>query len=639
MKPGSIKYLVIIISIMLSQILTGCLFETIDQPSSAEPGAVINVSIKITDNLVPEPNAHKGLLGVIIPADWDFISATYTSVLGSGNLALSIEWKDSLTQFYPTNQFGTNMKWIALVSDTGYSYNNITSFYVQLKLRVGQTLGCFNLGYLTSKATSGLLGTSWVPLSFPHSIGVPDSNLCSSIFETRRAIEWDNLLDRKSGWTGADGIYSIPLNSFDAQSNTPADSQLILFSDTFIGEVDSNNHRVNAHMVNNTIAMLQSNIPDTSKIKFFWRTDSTNIPKTVFVPNTPNADPGDWYWLMDGISVNGTIYVYALRLNQSSGGMGFEVNGVALLKFTIDPVNFISSVQQFDTPLFLKNISGGWDIVLGQAIMPMTVASGNPSPDGYIYVYGPKSYSSGKELVAARVLPQNIENFGQYQYWNGTGWGSSIADLAPLTNGISQEFSVTPVKDGKYLVVFQMGNSVGVRMGESPVGPFGIFQKVYDCPEIQIDPDIFVYNAKAHPNLSNEEELLISYNVNSFNFASHFSNADIYRPRFIYLTINDTTTSVNEDVKIPGNFTMYQNYPNPFNPSTRISFSIPKAEKVSIKIFNLLGEMIVELTNQYYQAGIHEINFNSSSGLSSGVYFYRMEAGEFIQTNKMILIR
>src|SRR5665811_51242 len=100
-------------------------------------------------------------------------------------------------------------KWIALISDSGYSYTNITSFYVQVKLKVGQALGCFNIGYLTSKATLGLLGTSWVPLSYPHRIGVPDTSLCTNIFETRRAIEWDNLLYRNSGWTGADGILSL----------------------------------------------------------------------------------------------------------------------------------------------------------------------------------------------------------------------------------------------------------------------------------------------------------------------------------------------------------------------------------------------------------------------------------------------
>ncbi len=641
-----IKYLTITISLLLFQFFTGCLFDSVNQPASAQPGEIIDISLVITDNIVPEPNTHKGILGIIAPSDWEFISAAYSSVLGNGNLTISPEWKDSLDLYYPSNQFGTNMKWIALISDQGYSYNNITSFNVQLKLKVGQTLGCFNLGYITTKATSGLLGASnpaWAPLSYPHPIGVPDSNLCLITYETRPASEWDNLLDRNKGWTGADGIYSIPLNSFDAPSDNPAGKQLILFSDTFIGDVDSSNHRLNTKMINNSLALLQSNNPDTNAIQFFWREDSNGTAQTIFVPNTSNAKAGDWYWLMDGISVHDTIYIFALRLNSTTGGLGFEVNGVALLKFTMDPANFISSVEQFDTPLFVKNTIENWDIVIGQAIMPMTGTSGNPNPDGYIYVYGPRSNSSGKELVAARVLPQEIENFDRWKYWNGSDWGSAIENCAPITNGISQEFSVTPIKNEKYLLVFQNGNSVALKIGESPVGPFGIFYSVYNCPEVSIDPDIFVYNAKAHPNLSNKNELLISYNVNTFDFWDHFTNADIYRPRFIYLKINDSTTSVTDNnVSLPDNFSLNQNYPNPFNPSTKISFDVSKSTRVSIKIFNTLGEMVYELVNKNYDAGSYEIDFSSSSiagGLSSGVYFYRMEAEEFMQTKKMILIR
>ncbi len=647
MRLKKLKYLTLAISFSLFPLFTGCLFESVNQPSSAQPGEIIDINLTITDNLVPEPNAHKGILGILAPYDWEFISADYGSTLGNGILTVSTEWKDSLDLYYPTNQFGPEMKWIALISDKGFSYNDVTSFKVQLRLKVGQELGCFNLGYLTTKATSGLLGTgnsSWAPISYPHPIGIPDSSLCKITYETRTAEEWDNLLDRNKGWTGADGIYSIPLNGFDAPSDNPAGKQLLLFSDTFIGEVDSSNHRLNTKMINNSLALLQSNNPDTNEIQFFWKEDSAGNAKTVFVPSTPNAKPGDWYWLMDGISLDDTIYVFALRLNSTSGGLGFEVNGVALLKFIMDSVNFISSVEQFDTPLLYKNIIDNSEIVLGQAVMPMTSISGNPFSDGYIYVYGPKSSLSGKGLVAARVLPKEIENFNRWQYWNGSDWGDLIESCISITNGISQEFSVTPIRNGKYLLVFQSGNSVALKIGESPIGPFGVSHSIYNCPEVLFDSNIFVYNAKAHPNLSNEKEMLISYNVNTYDFWSHFTNADIYRPRFIYLKINDSTTSVADDniIYLPDNFSLNQNYPNPFNPSTRISFNVPKSIKVSIKIYNLLGEMITELVSRYYEAGEYEIDFNASligQGLTSGLYFYRMEAGDFVQTKKMLLIR
>lgn len=635
-------------ALIVSQSLQGCLFEYVHQPKSAQTGEVIDIEISIHDNIVPETNPHKGILGIIAPDDWTFISATYTSVLGNGSLSESAEWKDSVETYFQIVQYGENMKWFVLLSDQGYTYDQPVSFVVQLKMQVGQTEGCFNLGYLTTKATSGLLSSGnpqWAPFSFPHPIGIPDSSLCVPLFETRQAPEWDNLFDRTSGWTGADGIYSIPVNESEQPSDNEDNNQLILFSDTFIGEVDSLNHRVNSRLVNNTLALIPTSEPNEDSIEFFWREDVNNIPQAVFVPETPNANPEDWYWLMDGISIDDTIFVFALRLNSTGGGgaFGFEVNGVTIIKFNLDDQSFIANVEQFDTPLFFKNESEGWEIVLGQAIMPMTTISGNPSPDGYIYIYGPKSNASGKVLVAARVLPENIRDFNLWEYWDGSAWGSNIEFCASITSGISQEFSVTPLGSNKYLLVSQTGNSVSVKIGESPVGPFGIFNKIYDCPEILIDPNIFVYNAKAHPSLSTIEELLISYNVNTFEFGQHFLNADIYRPRFIYLKINDSTsTSVTKTQNIAYECSLEQNYPNPFNPSTKISFNIHESGFVSLTVYDLLGNKISEIVREKLLAGNHSYTFDVSKlngRLASGIYFYTLQTEKFNLTKKMVYLK
>ncbi len=643
------KFLLLMCTIISAQTLQGCLFEYINQPGSAMPGEVIDIEISIQSNIVPEPNPHKGLLGIIAPDDWMFVSAEYTSNLGNGILSESAGWKDSVNTYFPPAQYGSNMKWFVLISDKGYTYNNPESFVVHLKMKVGQTEGCFNLGYLTTKATTGLLSSGnpqWAPVSFPHPIGVPDSNLCKSIFETRQAPEWDSLLDRSSGWTGADGIYSIPLNESEQPSNSADNKHLILFSDTFIGNVDSNNHRVNTKLINNTLALIKNSDPIKDNIDFFWREDSTGNPQAVFVPGTPDANPGDWYWLMDGISIDNTIYVFALRLNSdgTGGAFGFEINGIALIKFTLNDQSFISNVKQFDTPLFVNNKAEGWKIVLGQAIMPMTSISGNPSPDGYLYIYGPKTTGSGNNLVAARVLPQNIEDFNKWEYWNGTNWGDNIENCASITSGISQEFSVTPLSGNKFLLVVQSGNSVAVKLGESPVGPFGIFHTIYDCPEVLEDPNIFVYNAKAHPGLSTKDELLISYNVNSFSFSDLLSNADIYRPRFIYLKINDSTVSkvVELNKSIEG-YLLEQNYPNPFNPATTINFNLKEDGHVSLIVYNLLGDKVAEIVDDRLSAGFHSYTFDvtklKNKILASGIYFYTLHTMNFNLTKKMVYLK
>ncbi len=86
------------------------------------------------------------------------------------------------------------------------------------------------------------------------------------------------------------------------------------------------------------------------------------------------------------------------------------------------------------------------------------------------------------------------------------------------------------------------------------------------------------------------------------------------------------------------NFTLSQNYPNPFNPTTRISYSIPKQSFVSLKIYDQLGRIVTELVNELQSPGIYEINLNGSN-LASGAYFYRIQAGDFIETKKMLLMK
>lgn len=88
----------------------------------------------------------------------------------------------------------------------------------------------------------------------------------------------------------------------------------------------------------------------------------------------------------------------------------------------------------------------------------------------------------------------------------------------------------------------------------------------------------------------------------------------------------------------PTDFALSQNYPNPFNPSTTISFELPERSEVSLQVFNALGEMVHLLAKGTSDAGRHSVTFNATN-FPSGVYFYRLQAGEFVQTQKMVLLR
>jgi hypothetical protein len=89
---------------------------------------------------------------------------------------------------------------------------------------------------------------------------------------------------------------------------------------------------------------------------------------------------------------------------------------------------------------------------------------------------------------------------------------------------------------------------------------------------------------------------------------------------------------------IPNDYCLYQNYPNPFNPSTKIKFALPKTEKVRIEVCNIIGQKIKTLLNKSMPTGYHEVEFKGEN-LPSGIYLYRIEAGEFQDVKKMILIR
>jgi predicted ribosomally synthesized peptide with SipW-like signal peptide len=103
-------------------------------------------------------------------------------------------------------------------------------------------------------------------------------------------------------------------------------------------------------------------------------------------------------------------------------------------------------------------------------------------------------------------------------------------------------------------------------------------------------------------------------------------------------TFTSLTDVEDSQTNIPNTFGLNQNYPNPFNPSTTIRYALPKRSAVQLKIFNILGQQVALLQNGEQEAGYHEVRFDGRN-LSSGVYFYRIQAGSFVETKKLLMIR
>lgn len=107
----------------------------------------------------------------------------------------------------------------------------------------------------------------------------------------------------------------------------------------------------------------------------------------------------------------------------------------------------------------------------------------------------------------------------------------------------------------------------------------------------------------------------------------------------IHVDTSDTPLGITKEGNImPAVYKLEQNYPNPFNPSTRIDYSVPKSTFVKLAVYDVLGREIEELVNGYITAGEYSVVLDASK-LSSGLYFYKLEAGNFTKTRKMVLLK
>ncbi|UCH64955.1 MAG: T9SS type A sorting domain-containing protein, partial [Ignavibacterium sp.] len=101
-----------------------------------------------------------------------------------------------------------------------------------------------------------------------------------------------------------------------------------------------------------------------------------------------------------------------------------------------------------------------------------------------------------------------------------------------------------------------------------------------------------------------------------------------------------STTGIEDEIEgTVTSYKLYDAYPNPFNPTTSIKYELGSSQFVSLKVYDVLGNEIATLVNEEKATGIYEVRFNVSNDLTSGVYFYRLEAGSYSETKKMLLMK
>lgn len=305
------------------------------------------------------------------------------------------------------------------------------------------------------------------------------------------------------GWIGGDSTYSVEL---------PDGRTLWLFSDSFIGEVtESGARKPGLTMVHNALVAED----DSGRLS----TRTGEGPESFF------PDPGEktYYWVQDAKVEGGELVVFLSRTKEV-GKEGFEWERNALARVSLPDLEVTEIIDDAGDDPWGK-------VAWGAGLM---------STPTHTWVYGVEDLGDKKYLHLARAPAGALTDRSTWEYLGEDGWTDDPAGTTRLTDGVANELSVTPYRDGYVMISSDTAEPFSPKIHAwtacSPTGPWRDRQTIYETPESEPE-NHFTYNAHAHPELSEDGQLLISYNVNTFDFDELMSNPTLYRPKFITLDL------------------------------------------------------------------------------------------------------
>lgn len=335
-----------------------------------------------------------------------------------------------------------------------------------------------------------------------------------------------------------------------------------------------------------------------------------------------NYEPFDTLWIL--YEKNQSIHLLSYKQGVTADRIIFEAH---------DSISYSSPTGFFDSPMQIAAVENSptqkrlvyrkFDNIEG-TLFPIHLISGDGSPDN------PRFFNSlGFEFLSYTAEQTNGLRNIYYTYdWednNPEPWvddpSGDLSSLAVTTVSIITESRWGTGDANTYFVARNDSNFIRLNLQDS--NPFFL----------QLDTLLYIKVDNPNSDIGNIGTILsdaICYTVFEDSSNGHinlFARKD--------LVSLDKVTAVNQSDL---HFYLSQNYPNPFNPSTRISFIVNKSSLVSLKVYDVLGNEVETLVNEEKSPGTYNINFNAS-GLSSGVYFYRLKSGTFSETKKMIFLK
>jgi hypothetical protein len=277
------------------------------------------------------------------------------------------------------------------------------------------------------------------------------------------------------------------------------------------------------------------------------------------------------------------------------------------------------------------------------------------SPGGYVYVNN-VLYSSPK--TANIVSLNDVTAEGQWYSSNGIEYTFAYWDNNPSSNTItpsahgnfSAVYTGKPTNSGEYASASAgVGDPIEVTWTDNPntaVNQFQIWRKVKHngvtgSPVLltTVGRGVQTYTDYDYVGTDGYTNDLLWYDVRAY-----YSTEGTYSDEDYQAVYGQENLSTQEEKQIamlktelPSEYSI-SNYPNPFNPGTTISYQLPENSYITIKVFDVLGKEIATLVNENKNAGYYSVNFNAGK-LTSGIYIYTINAGKFIQSKKMLLMK
>ena len=404
---------------------------------------------------------------------------------------------------------------------------------------------------------------------------------------------------------------------------------------------------------------------------------SGNVIKECIIGTNVNGEPGLGNQI--GINIAGSdanLIGGELLINGNiiSGNTvaGIIISGVPPDNYSVGNYFFNNIIGLDFAALFAIPNGNGVVITNGARVefFGQNIISGNNQSGVHIFGYDSETLSYG-HTFAENYIGINIVGDKVPNGMNGINIWGNVEDVTIGTNlsgqhlpniivgnqnsgiSVSSQFGFDPSKIlFRKNLIYQNDNSnlfVSAQSNNGLLPPYSLSYNnntiagICDVPGALID----IYRANINEFSPSAYEWLGSTTVGNNGVFSY----EITNPQIEAVSLTATTSTGNtsgfaylelitdvekDDNNIPTEYFLSQNFPNPFNPSTKINFSIPQEEFVSLKIFNSLGEEIAELVNETKPAGNYSVSFDAS-GLSSGVYIYRLSTGASVQMKKMIL--